>query len=93
MTDAQFSISVGLPSLLILVGMITHNLRLNDVRDLLRAEIRAGIAELRAEHKAEVAELRAEIAALRQHMDRNHAEVLSRISQLEARVSRLERAA
>jgi hypothetical protein len=63
-TNVQLYLAVGIPFFAVLIGLVFNNIRINDMRDLLRAEIQTS----RAESKADIAELRGEFAELRAEM-------------------------
>lgn len=69
--------------LVVVLGVFSQNrhvdVRLNDVKELLRAEIRASHAELRAE-----------FGDLRVLLEKNHSEMMARFAELDNRLSRLE---
>jgi predicted nucleic acid-binding Zn-ribbon protein len=57
MTDVQLYLAVGIPFLTIVVAMVISNTRINDMRDLLRAEIQGVRTEMQGELKAVRTEL------------------------------------
>jgi hypothetical protein len=59
--------------------VLLNNTRLNDVKGLLRAEIRAAHAEMRAD-----------FGDLRVLMEKNHSETLARFAELDTRLTRPE---
>jgi flagellar motor switch protein FliM len=65
MTDLQFYLSVGLPIALnltaITISFLALNKRIEDMRDVLRAETKDEFATLRGELKGEIASLRLEV--------------------------------
>ena len=65
------------------LGMLINNSRLNDVRDVLRAEMARGAAELRTEMARGAAEMRTDIA-------RNHSELLAKFMEMDHRIEKLE---
>ncbi len=89
---------------LVLVGILINNARLNDFKDVLRAEIggvrseigaaRGETAGLRGEFRTETTSLRGEIYSmrdvLRAEMDKNHSEMLHRFADLDTRMTRIE---
>jgi uncharacterized protein (DUF433 family) len=72
-------IALGTSFLAVLTGVLLNNTRLNDVKELLRAEIRAAHAEMRAD-----------FGGLRVLMEKNHSETLARFAELDTRLTRLE---
>jgi hypothetical protein len=68
----------------ILIALLINNARLNDTKEALRAELKAGDAEIRAELKAGDAEILAQMATY-------HLAVVSRTAELDNRITRLER--
>jgi hypothetical protein len=72
-------IALGTSFLAVLTGVLLNNTRLNDVKELLRAEIRAAHAEMRAD-----------FGDLRILMEKNHSETLARFAELDSRLTRLE---
>jgi len=72
-------IALGTSFLAVLTGVLLNNTRLNDVKELLRAEIRAAHAEMRAD-----------LGDLRILMEKNHSETLARFAELDSRLTRLE---
>jgi hypothetical protein len=84
MTDQQLYLAIGIPMLfnaglvavmLAYIGSI--NKRIDDVRDVLRAEI-----------KAETATLHGETSSLRAEMAKNHSELLAKLADMENRLDR-----
>jgi hypothetical protein len=74
-------VSMAVALLAVLAGVLYNNHRLNDVKELLRAEIRAAAAELRVDIQA----TRAEVAGLKVLIERQHSEMLLKISEIENR--------
>ena len=64
---------------LVLLGILYNNARLNDLRDLLRAEM-----------KLEVSGVRGEVRDLRTTMEKYHNDVLRILADHDHRISRLE---
>ena len=64
---------------LLLLGILYNNARLNDVRDLLRAEL-----------KSEILTVRSEIQELRHTMEKNHGDLLRLLADHDHRIGRLE---
>ena len=82
MTNVQILtivIALGTSFLAVLTGVLLNNTRLNDVKELLRAEIRAAHAEMRAD-----------FGDLRILLEKNHSETLARFAELDSRLTRLE---
>ena len=69
----------------ILIALLINNARLNDTKEALRAELKAGDSETRAELKAGDSEILAQIA------ESYHLAVVSRTAELDNRVTQLER--
>jgi hypothetical protein len=68
----------------ILIALLINNARLNDAKEALRTEIKAGDSEIRAELKAGDTEILAQMATY-------HLAVVSRTAELDNRITRLER--
>ena len=82
MTDVQiFTIALAISTsfLAVFLGVFLNNNRLNDVKELLGAKIEAS----RAGGSKEVAELRVLI-------EKNHSEMMVRLSDIEGRITRIE---
>ena len=77
MTEAQLCLAIALPCLTLLAGLWLGHSRLNDVRDLLCAELRTS----RADSKADLAGLRSDIRGLREA-------IMGKIEELDRRLSR-----
>ena len=80
-----------------LLGIFFQLKRLDDIRDLIRAEsatLRAEVATLRAEVRGEINTLRAELKTAETRMEslieRNHSELLSKFADLDRRISHIE---
>ena len=78
MTPAQFYIGLAAPTLMVLVGILMSNQRLNDLKD----QFNNRIADLRSEMISRIDGLR---DTLRAEMARNHSEMLARIADVERR--------
>jgi hypothetical protein len=89
MTDMQL-ISFGLPLLAIFAAMHGNRKSVEDMRDVLRAEWKSEIAEMRAGSKSEMAELRAgsksEMAELRAEMAEMRTEMRRGFESLEMKL-------
>jgi hypothetical protein len=94
-TDVQLYTAIGVPIIALIFAMVANfsliarmDKRIDDMRDMLRAEI-----QTRAPHKdltdfrADMAEWKAELRVL---IERNHSEVMLKLSDLDHRVARLE---
>ncbi len=68
----------------ILIALLINNARLNDAKEALRAELKAGDSGIRAELKAGDSEILAQMATY-------HLAVVTRTAELDNRVTRLER--
>ena len=82
MTDVQiFTIAIALSTsfLAVFIGVFLNNNRLNDVKELLTAKI----GESRAQSSMEMMELRVLI-------EKNHSEMLLKLTEMDNRLSRLE---
>jgi hypothetical protein len=82
MTDAQ-TIASAITVLAILGGALINNARITDVKEVLRAELRAEIGQLRNEIKLDLAERFNSI-------DRKLDEILRIVGDHETRITRLE---
>ena len=74
----------------ILIGMLINNACLNDVKDLLRAEIKATREVLEARLDGGMGSVRAEMGSVRAEMEKNHSEMLHRFGDLDSRLTRIE---
>lgn len=85
----------------VLVGFIYNNSRLSDLRgdllrriddtrDLLRAEMKAHRAETKGEMQELRSELRSEMQAMRHLMEKQHGDILRILADHEQRLNRLE---
>ncbi len=93
MNDTQIltlALTVVVPSLVVMLGILINNTRLNDVKELLRERIDLGAAALRAEIKAEGAERHAENAEMRLLIERHHSEMMAKLIEMDNRILRLE---
>jgi hypothetical protein len=88
-TDVQLFLAVGLPTFTVLIGILLNNYRLNDIKELLRAEIQSVRAEtqsvrsdMRGEIQAVRSDVRAGFAELRVLIERN-SEVMMKLSEHE----------
>lgn len=89
MSDIQIltlALTVVVPFFGVMLGVLINNSRLGDVntrmdetKELLRAEIRAAGAELRAD-----------MAELRSIMQRQHSEIMAKLMEMDNRILRLE---
>lgn len=73
------AIALGTSFLAVLTGVLLNNTRLNDVKELLRAEIRATHAEMRTE-----------FGELRVTMEKNHSELMAKFAELDTRLTRID---
>lgn len=80
MTETQLltiAIAVAAPFLGVLIGVLINNSRLNDVKELLSAKV-----ETRAAAK--------DVYEIRNLIEKNHSEMLVRMSDIDTRLARLE---
>ena len=87
-TDVQIltiCISMAVAFLAVFAGVLINNNRLNDVKELLRANLNDTRELLRAEIKAASAEAKADMADLRLLVEKQHSELLQKIADLENR--------
>jgi len=82
---------------LVLLGILYNNARLNDLRDLFRAEmkfetqgVRGEVSVLRGEFQVLRSEVNAEIRDVRVTMEKYHNDVLRILADHDHRISRLE---
>ena len=78
MTEVQmFTIALStVPTMVVvLVGILISNVRLGDVRDLMRAEIKV---------------VEASVKAVEASIEKNHSEMLHRFAELDTRLTRIE---
>ncbi|HEV8144896.1 MAG TPA: hypothetical protein VGP79_00870 [Bryobacteraceae bacterium] len=78
MTEVQmFTIALStVPTMVVvLVGILISNVRLGDVRDLMRAEMKV---------------VEASVKAVEASIEKNHSEMLHRFAELDTRLSRIE---
>ena len=80
MTEAQLYLAIALPCLTLLAGLWLGHSRLNDVRDLLCAELRTS----RADSKADLTGLRSDIRGLRGDLEA----IMGKLEELDGRLSR-----
>jgi D-ribose pyranose/furanose isomerase RbsD len=94
MNDLQFYLAVGLPIALnlsaITISFLALNKRIDDMRDVLRAETKAEVAVLRSEVRADIADLRGELRIGLLRMEGKIDSLLNMMANHEQRVSRLE---
>ena len=89
MTNVQLYLALGIPFLSLVVAMVISNSRINDMRDLLRAEIQGVRTEAQGEFKA----LRTELAEQRRILDRLVVSIdmlTGKVIEIDNRLSRLE---
>lgn len=82
MNDIQIltlALTVAVTFIGVMTGVLINNNRLNDVKELLRAEIHA-----------ESAERRADMSSLRMLIEKNHSELLTKPIEMDGRILRLE---
>jgi len=75
MTNTQLYLAIGVPFFAVLIGLLFNHTRINDMRDLLRAEIQGSRSEILAE-----------IRGIRQFLD----VMMSKIDDMDRRITRLE---
>jgi len=76
--------------LVVLVGIVVNNLRLNDMRDFLRAEIKASGAEIRAELGSKIQALEGRIQGIESRLEARMLGVEGRIQGLEGEMKGIE---
>ena len=89
MTDVQLYLALGIPFLSIVTAMVISNSRINDMRDLLRAEIQSVRVETQGEFKA----VHADLAEQRRILDRIAAGIdalTGKVIDIDNRLTRLE---
>ena len=82
MTDLRIltlSLTLAVTFIGVLTGVLINNNRLNDVKELLRAEIHAASATSRADN-----------AELKVLIERQHSEMMMKLIEMENRIARLE---
>ena len=82
MTDAQvigIVATVSIAFIAVLTGVLLNNGRLNDIKELLRGEIKACEAVTRAD-----------ISELRLVIEKNHRELILKLTEMDNRLTRLE---
>lgn len=107
-TDVQlltFGGTICVAFLAVLTGILMNNARLNDIKEVLRAEIKASEAatllqitglrkvidtEVRSEMKALESAIALQIAELRLLIERNHSEMMLKFAEFDHRLTRLE---
>jgi hypothetical protein len=80
MTDIQLYLGIGAPVIAIMIGMMFNHTRINDMRDLLRAEIQTSREQTRSDFN----ELKSMIQVLMSKMD----EFDTRLTRVEERLAR-----
>jgi hypothetical protein len=75
---------------LVLLGILYNNARLNDLRDLFRAEMKFETQGVRGEFQVLRSEVSAEIRDVRATMEKYHNDVLRILADHDHRISRLE---
>ena len=73
-----------------LLGIFFNNKRMEDLRDVLRAEIGALRMELRGEMNTLRAEVKTTETRLESLIERNHSELLGKFADLDRRISHVE---
>ena len=94
MTDAQYiTFILGFAATIaaILMALLINNARLNDVKEALRAEIRAVDSKVGDMKETLRAEMKAIEAALLSQMATYQMDIISKIAGLDNRITRLER--
>ena len=94
MTEAQYiTFILGFAATIaaILIALLINNARLGDAKEALRGEIKAGDSTLRAEIEALRGEIKAGDAAILAQMATYQMDVISKIAELDNRITRLER--
>jgi hypothetical protein len=80
MTDIQLYLAIGVPVIAIMLGMLFNHVRINDMRDLLRAEIQTSREQTRSDFN----ELKSMIQVMMSKID----ELGSRLTRVEERLAR-----
>jgi F0F1-type ATP synthase delta subunit len=91
-TDTQL-LTTCITLVSIFLAMMVNNHRINDLRDVIRAEMRADRAETKAQFvsvDARFASVDARFASIEAKMDRNQETLLRILAEIDRRVSRLE---
>jgi len=79
MSDTQLCLVTGVPIIAVMLSMLFNQVRINDVRDLLRAQIQAS----REQTRADIAELKSMIQVLMSKLD----EIDTRLTRVEERLA------
>ena len=82
--------TVSLSFLAVFIGVLLNNARLGDLRDSMRAEMKASHAETRQQLAEQIADLKLLLGELRVLIEKNHSETLVRFADIENRFTRLE---
>ena len=92
-TNQVLTLSIAnLPTFtLVLLGILYNNARLNDLRDLLRAEFKSESQSVRAEAKSDVQGLRSDMREMQHMIEKNHGDLLRIFADHDQRIGRLER--
>ena len=94
MTDAQYiTFILGFAATIsaILMALLINNARLNDAKEALRAEIRAVDTKVGERKETLRAEIKAGKAAILSQMATYQMDIISKIAELDNRITRLER--
>ncbi len=89
MTNVQLYLALGIPFLSLVVAMVISNSRINDMRDLLRAEIQ----NVRTETLGEFKVIRTDLIEQRRMLDRIILSIdmlTGKVVEIDNRLSRLE---
>lgn len=89
MTDTQLYLAIGVPIIAIMLGMLFNHIRIgdvhtriNDMRDLLRAEIQTS----REQTRADTAELKGEMGELKTMLK----VLMGKVDEMDTRLTRVE---
>jgi hypothetical protein len=98
LTEAQYiTFILGFAATIttVLLAILLNNARLTDVKEALRAEIRAEVSTLRTEMKTDMSTLRidlkADVASSQQTITGHLLDIISKLAELDNRLTRLAR--
>jgi len=93
MTETQvltIAISLVISFIAVLTGVLLNNARLGDIKDVLKAEIKATEAKTAADLAAFKTETISTLSELRVLIEKNHSELMVKLSDMDTRLTRLE---